>query len=211
MRPERRRSLLTTAAREFATAGYEGASLNRIIRSCGMSKSSFYHYVQSKRELFDLVVADLGETMVRALAIPAPDELAGEDFWDRVDELLEQLVTAAQRESSFTDLGRMFYLPGAPAGDDSALGKALSSLESWLEGALAAGRACGAVRDDLPTSLQGQLTIAVLRALDEWTLRHQDEYSPEQARRIARTELQAIRRMLATDHAADAAPRATPL
>jgi AcrR family transcriptional regulator len=59
--PRRRETLLATAAREFAGAGYQRASLNRIIRSCRMSKSSFYHYFDSKEALLDAVVERIAE------------------------------------------------------------------------------------------------------------------------------------------------------
>ncbi|MGH3660115.1 MAG: TetR/AcrR family transcriptional regulator, partial [Micromonosporaceae bacterium] len=74
--PERRRNLLDTAAREFARSGFERASLNRIIRVCGMSKSSFYHYFTSKDALFDAVIAEVGAILVAEFALPAPEDLA---------------------------------------------------------------------------------------------------------------------------------------
>ena len=67
MAPGRRRLLLETAAREFARAGYERASLNRIIHGCGMSKGSFHYYLASKEALFDAVVAEGGAVLVAAL------------------------------------------------------------------------------------------------------------------------------------------------
>ncbi|WP_286300434.1 TetR/AcrR family transcriptional regulator [Microbacterium suwonense] len=54
-----RRALIEATVAEFAAAGYEGASLNRIIRAAGISKSSFYHAVGSKAELLDAVVESL--------------------------------------------------------------------------------------------------------------------------------------------------------
>ena len=45
----------TSRPRSSLVAGYERASLNRIVKSCGLSKSSFYHFVASKQELFGLV------------------------------------------------------------------------------------------------------------------------------------------------------------
>ena len=195
--PERRRLLLETAAREFARAGYERASLNRIIRSCGMSKSSFYYYLPSKEALFDAVVAEGGAALVAALEVPDPGEFADGDVWGRVERLLDRLVAVSEREPWFTDLGRLFYLDDAPSGPGTALGRALAAVDAWLERALAAGRASGAVRDDLPTSLQRQLTFAVLRAMDDWSLRHLAELDPAQRRRLAGAQVDAIRRLLA--------------
>lgn len=196
MSPGRRLLLLRTAAREFAVAGYEQASLNRIIRACGMSKSSFYHYVRSKQELFDLVVTELGAALVRDLEIPAPTEFASGEFWAMVDGLLDQLTRLARRERYSTDLGRMFHLPGAPGGERSALAQAQAAIEAWLHEVLAAGRECGAVRDDLPISLQGRITVELLRTLDDWMLRHQDELGPQESRRLAHVQLDTLRRLL---------------
>ncbi|WP_307849736.1 TetR/AcrR family transcriptional regulator [Qaidamihabitans albus] len=194
--PWRRQRLLETAAREFAAAGYRQASLNRIIRACGMSKSSFYYYIPSKQQLFELVVDHLAGEFVRELRIPAPEDFAAE-FWTSASRLLERLMALAEREPLFTDLGRMFYLPGAPAGSDTAVGTALAAAEGWLDRTLAAGRAAGAVRDDLPVELQRHVTFAVLRAFDEWTLRHYHEFAPEQAQRLVVAQLDTLRRMLA--------------
>ena len=197
MAPGRRRLLLETAAREFARAGYERASLNRIIRSCGMSKSSFYYYLGSKKALFDAVVTEGGAALVAALEVPDPASFADGDFWGRARRLLDRVVALGQREPWFTDLGRVFYLDDAPSGPGTALGRALAAVDAWLEGVLAAGRASRAVRDDLPTSLQRQLTFAVLRAMDDWSLRHLEDLDPAQRRRLAEAQFDAIRRLLA--------------
>ncbi len=199
MAPERRRRLVRTAAREFATAGYEGASLNRIIRDCGLSKSSFYHYVDSKQALFDLVVQDLGDQLTAALQVPAPGELAGPAFWEDVEDLLRRLLEVSRSNPAWTDLGRLFWAPGTPGGDGTALARAGAALQAWLLGALEAGRACGAVRDDLPAPLQADLTAAVLRALDEWGLRHPHALDGDEAHRLVVVQSALLRRVLAPD------------
>jgi AcrR family transcriptional regulator len=195
MAPDRRRLLIETAAREFARTGYERASLNRVIRACGMSKSSFYHYVASKAALFDMVVTEAGGSLIRALEVPDPEKLTGPDFWVRIAQLLEQLLVASQHEEMFDDFGRLFYLPDAPTG--GSLDEARAHIDAWLGQALAAGRASGAVREDLPASLQGHITVAVLWAMDEWSLRHMVDLDPRQRQQLALVQLDAIRRLLA--------------
>ena len=162
-----------------------------------MSKSSFYHYLGSKEALFDTVVSEVGAALVAALDIPDPGELVGDDFWSRIAPILDRLMVLGQREVWFTDLGRLFYLADAPSGEGSALGRALAGVDEWLEQTLAAGRASRAVRDDLPTSLQRQLTFAVLRAMDDWSLRHMEDLDTQQRRRLAEAQLDTIRRLLA--------------
>ncbi|MGE0542009.1 MAG: TetR/AcrR family transcriptional regulator [Dehalococcoidia bacterium] len=195
----RRRLLVRTAVREFATAGYEAASLNRIIRACGMSKSSFYHFIPSKQALFDLVVRDLGHALVAALRIPDPHGFAGDQFWPRVETLLDRLAELSAADDRFVQLGRMFYLSGAPTDESSAVSEALGSIESWLHAVLTVGRGSKAVRDDLPISLQSRLVFAVLRALDEWTLLHGDAYEPADLERLIRAEYDTLQRMLRPD------------
>ena len=197
MPPERRSLLLGTAAREFAAIGYQRASLNRIIGACGMSKSSFYHYVGSKDALFEAVVAEVGDDLVAALDVPDPTDLAGPDFWERIAALLQQLVVVGQREERFYALGRMFYLSDAPTRPGGPVERAMSRVVAWLDQALAAGRRCGAVRDDLPGSLQGQITVAVLRAMDDWSLHHVDDLDARQRKELTGTQLDALRRLLA--------------
>lgn len=195
--PQRRRLLLETAAQEFARSGYERASLNRIIRACGMSKSSFYHYFEAKDALFDAVVTEVGGALVRTINVPDPQELAGPDFWGRIAGIADQLMLLSQSEEWFNDLGRLFYLPDAPTGEGRSLDRARAQVDAWLDRALAAGRLSGAVRDDLPPSLQAQLALAVLQAMDEWSVRHLHEMDAQQRSRLTNTQLDALRRLLA--------------
>ncbi len=198
MNPERRRRLLATAAREFAESGYEGASLNRIIRECRMSKSSFYYYVDSKSHLFELVVRELLRELLDRLSVPDPREFAA-DFWPNTARVFERLTVLAREQPLFADVGRMFHLPGAPTDPGSAAGSALAAARSWLDRALAEGVAAGAVREDLPPSLLRDVTFAVLATFDEWTLRHQEDLDGEAMRALVRGELAALRRLLAPD------------
>jgi AcrR family transcriptional regulator len=91
MRPEKRAALIEAAAREFASRTFEEASLNRIISTCGMSKSSFYHVVDSKDDLFALVVADLAAAARRFWAPPAPETFS-DGFWDRARSVWEDIA-----------------------------------------------------------------------------------------------------------------------
>lgn len=191
--PERRRSLLETAAAEFAEAGYERASLNRIIRAQGMSKSSFYHYFDSKEALFGAVVADIGGDLAAALALPSPAELAAGDFWGGVADLTDRLAAAAEGRPGFTALARLFYLPDAPASLDAARAR----IDDWVDRALEAGRSAGAVGEALPVSLQRALVRAVLWAMDEWSVSNMDDLTEAERHRLAGAQVEALRRLLA--------------
>ena len=195
--PERRRRLLETAAREFAAKGYEHASLNAIIRDCDMRKSSFYHYVGSKAALFDVVVQEAMSELARLLDIPAPQELIGPHYWDAVTRLVTDVLAVAASGDWYADVGRLFYRPDAPIQHSPIMRGVVQSIGGWLSQALASGRACGAIRDDLPESLQIALVSDVVRCLDHWSLQHLSEYPRPAQNDITRVQIDVLRRLLA--------------
>lgn len=199
--PERRRLLVRAAAAEFAAAGYEHASLNRIIRECGLSKSSFYHVISSKQELFDLVLRDLIDELADTLKVPEPGEFSDGSFWPKTERLFDEMMRATESGESFVALGRMFYLSGTPDEANRAVGEALRSVQDWVRDVLVVGQESGAVRDDLPVSLQSRLVFAVLRAMDEWTIAElaapgDSELVTDNIPRLMRAQLETIRRIL---------------
>jgi AcrR family transcriptional regulator len=193
---ERRRTLLAHAAAEFARAGYEQASLNRVLSAQGMSKSSFYHYFASKEALFNAVVTDLGAAVVQALELPTPAELKAGDFWEQVAALAERLGRLARDEPAFGRFAKLFYLPDAPAAPAGPLARIRAAVDEWIDRALAAGRAAGAIGDDLPLTLQRHLGKAVLWAMDEWTIEHLDTLEPAELERLPTAQIGALRRLL---------------
>ncbi|MCS3844493.1 TetR/AcrR family transcriptional regulator [Microbacterium sp. AK031] len=196
--PERRTALAEATVAEFARAGYEAASLNRIIRDAGMSKSSFYHFVGSKSELFDAVVRMLVADVRAQWTPPAPAEFGARAFWRRVDAMLGEFATLSA-SPALQYLGRIFYLPGdaASAVSGGARGELLDAVREWVEAVLRAGRESGQVRDDLPLDLQVEVTFAVLRAIDEWALTGQGAEASGRAAVAASAPAVLLHRLLA--------------
>ncbi len=191
---ERRRTLLEHAAAEFAHAGYERASLNRILRAQGMSKSSFYHYFTAKEALFDAVITDLGAALARALRPPSAAALETGDFWHQIADLADNLARLGRDEPAFARFAKLFYLPDAP--EDGPLARTRAAVDDWIDDALAAGRSSGAIGDDLPVTLQRHLCKAVLWAMDEWTVANLETLSPEELAQLPAAQLDALKRLL---------------
>lgn len=187
----RRRQLVLAAAEEFATHGFDQASVNRILDVCGMSKSSLYHVVDSKADLLDLVVRDLSGAIAGHWSPAAPAEFA-DDFWRTAREVIDDLAGIAGTDPDLGRLGRVFYL----SADSAATGEVFASIRSWLDGVLAVGRESGAVVDDLPAELQAHVVFAVLRAFDEWTLRHVDDLEEQFAGTLVDHQFAAVQRLL---------------
>lgn len=181
---------------EFAESGYAGASLNRIIAACGMGKSSFYYLFASKSELFEFVTAELIAEAASRWAAPDPAELSGTQFWQRVTDVFADFLRVSEQHEAFLLLGRLFY-SDVPGSAKTTVGGALAAVADWVRRALAEGRQCGAVRDDLPEDLQYRLTVGVLRLFDEWTIAQHDRIAADALQRLAGAQFATLRRMLA--------------
>lgn len=196
MEPQRRQRLLVTAAHEFARAGFRQASLNAIIRACGMSKSSFYHYFASKEALFDVVVSEAGAQFAVELQVPEPASLATR-FWPQIEALFDRLLELSARQPWYIDLGKLFHLTDVPADGSPALRSCTAQAVAWLDAVLTVGRDDGAIRDDMPADLQCELVFAVLQAMDRWSLQHAHEFDEAFGRMLATQQLVALQRLLA--------------
>ncbi|KUI43153.1 hypothetical protein AU197_24355 [Mycobacterium sp. IS-1590] len=196
MPAEKRRRLVETAAVEFGSAGYEHASLNRIIEQCGMSKSSFYYILPSKAELYEFVLQELTAAVSAEIDVVEPEQFAGTEFWSRVERYFENLIRIAQHERHFLLLGRMFYLQ-APDPAKTAVGAALGAVREWVQEVLRVGRRCGAVRTDLPEPLQAELVFRILQVFDEWTIANYAAFSDSARQELAVAQFATIRRTLA--------------
>lgn len=203
MPAQRRRRLVDVAAAEFAAAGYEDASLNRIIERCEMSKSSFYYVLSSKAELFDFVVGELVDSVAANIAVPRPEQFGGRAFWKRLEEFFAELVEVSGEQEEFLTLGRMFY-SAAPAPAKAVVNDTLAAVHAWVAEVLHVGRRSGAVRDDLPEALQIALVFRILQVFDEWTVAHYQEIAPDELSGLADAQFATIRRML------DRRPAGTP-
>lgn len=146
--PEAKRARIEAAALEaFATHGYDGASLTRLVAALGIAKGSLYQYFGGKLGLF---VHLLQEAARRKQAAVQPALPEGE-------HPLEQLRALYVRGLAFwRDEPRWAALPLrlAQPSQEPALAALHAQLDdaarAFLRERLAAGRAAGQVRDDLP-------------------------------------------------------------
>ena len=74
---ERRREILTGAARAFAYGGYAATNMDQIASECGLAKGHIYHYFRSKEEIFTEIRVDAVGRALELLAAVAP--LAADD------------------------------------------------------------------------------------------------------------------------------------
>jgi AcrR family transcriptional regulator len=171
MRPERfarldtesRRRLLDVAMREFATRGFERASLNEIIAEAGLSKGSYYYYFHDKRALLLETLRVAFET-VREIVPMAKAPKTREAFWPeleahnlRIVEVVSKqpLVLALLASLHRTHLADPFFEP------------LRSEMRDMYLPSLRAGQKLGCVRTDMPLPALAHIWEAADSAFDE--------------------------------------------
>jgi AcrR family transcriptional regulator len=152
-----RDTILAVAGREFARAGYDGASLNRIIAEAGLSKGVFYYYFEDKAHLAATV---LEHTLERAIGpLERFEAPAGEfDFWGHVAAMTRDTMADVRRSAQQAEL--LSRLGTASAREPLLAAR----LQPFIARALAVstrfwrrGQEVGAVRADLSPSLLAEL------------------------------------------------------
>jgi AcrR family transcriptional regulator len=152
-----RDAILTVAGREFARAGYEGASLNAIIVEVGLSKGVFYYYFDDKADLAATVLERVFERLLGPLERFAPP--AGDfDFWEHIAAFTRETMADVRKNA---DEAELLSRLGADAAREPALA---ARLEPFLVRARAVserfwrrGQEVGAVRRDLSPHLLAEL------------------------------------------------------
>ncbi|WP_417713768.1 TetR/AcrR family transcriptional regulator [Pseudophaeobacter arcticus] len=90
---EKRTQILKSAAKVFAEAGYDRASMTQLARECGISKANIYHYYDSKEAvLFGLLDTYLCELRDRVCGV----ELEGLSADDRLRRVVAEVLLAYQ-------------------------------------------------------------------------------------------------------------------
>lgn len=164
---EQQAHVVEVAAAEFAKLGFDGASLNAIIRSTGSSKGAFYYWFEDKHDVFIHVATRTLKPLGAAMGKPGPVGSA-DRFWSAVLAMFERgwdflredplalgmlrAVVRAHGAGELTDAWPQFSAP---------------IVESATEIALQ-GQSVNAVREDVPIDLLIAVIIGIAEAADMW-------------------------------------------
>ena len=101
--PEDKRARLMKSIRaELARVPFEKASINRIIRSAGISRGSFYQYFETKQDMLDYLLVDYRE-MLAAHALESLIKSDGDLF-----RMLLDIFDYIQNTASDEENGKLF-------------------------------------------------------------------------------------------------------
>ncbi|MDA0989232.1 MAG: TetR/AcrR family transcriptional regulator [Verrucomicrobia bacterium] len=190
--------MFASATEEFATRGYEGASLNAILERSGMSKSSLYYYFDDKADLF----VSLAERSVAYLFREAGgfdlQRLTAENFWADLETQLMHIVTVMAQDTWYVKLARaIMRLRGEPSGFARTT-RLFEAARRYVSAFLVHGQELGVIRNDLPQSLMVDATMGLGEAIDTWMFSHWDELDYEARAAIVHSNVDLFKRLLGT-------------
>jgi len=175
----RRVRLLGAAAGEFASHGFEGASLQRIAEGAGVSKAAIYYYFDDKADLYAAVIAEAWKALVPRTPLDL-DALDATSFWPVIRARYLEMVELSQQEPWLAAAGRLVYHPEPVAGVADVVAEEFGRARRFLERLLARGQALGVVREDLPSGLLLTVVTAAAEAADHWMVDHWESLPHEE-------------------------------
>ena len=167
---EKRERILDVAAREFATYGFEDASVNRILEHAQMSKGAAYYYFEDKVDLFCTVVQYCNEHLQLVNQEVDIAALGAEDFWPTFAELHRlPLLRSVEQPWLFAALRAAGSLSPA-ALKREPLATLAMQIKTWVLDIIKRGQQVGVIRTDLPDELIFEWLHGLDSASDQWLL-----------------------------------------
>lgn len=193
--PDRRDQMLEVAAKEFAVHGYDGASLNHILETAGVSKGAAYYYFDDKADLFATVVRHYWDHLLGHADYDL-EKLDRRSFWPALEALYRAGITHLSEAPWMLGVARSVWRLSREARGQRTLREVFEAGEGFLTSFVERGRRVGAIRDDLPTDLLVRVIVALDAAWDQWFLERADRLRPRDLEAIASKLVSAVRRML---------------
>jgi AcrR family transcriptional regulator len=182
--PGKRDQVVQAAVLEFAAHGYEGASLNTVVKQAGISKGSLFTYFPTKAVLFDALV-NLAAGGIREDLRALRDLTRHEGFPRRLEALVRTGFDFLERRPH---LARIWFrvLPGGhvPLGRRQVEALRRRSRD-FLEELVQEGQARGELRRDMEAGpLAFLLNLNLEALLSTW----QEREETDEADRLLRRE-----------------------
>lgn len=186
---EKRDLLLEVAASELAEKGFEGASLNSILATAGLSKGSYYYYFTDKEDLYAEAVEDAVRRFGKTLTPLSLDELTAGDFWQALGAHFRTWSRAL--DASPHILGLLRSLDGTRRRSPRFAPVLARTAEPFSQ-AIEKGKALGCIRTDLAT----ETLVHLILALDDILIAEQKAPNADRLEQHAELALDTHRRLL---------------
>jgi TetR/AcrR family transcriptional regulator len=159
---DHRDALLAAAIAAFVDAGYEGASVNAVLATAGMSKGQFYHHFDGKESLYLAVCEALIERKAAWFAAqPLP---SADDPFDALETALEAGLAFARANPDVDAFGRAFLRERGRPIFDRVMRAFPLTVDGGLAEAIQRGLTTGAFARDLSPRFVARAIATVLAA-----------------------------------------------
>ena len=172
LEPTVRHRILDAALKEFGRFGYGAASMNRLVKSAGISKGAIFKYFGTKAGLFDYVYRSSLEDVKEQLRV-VRDSSKTEPFFDRFEMILRAgLEFTSQRPLSAAIYYRVIYTGDAPHGN-SILSEIQGTSKRFLKNLIEDGVRKGELRPEINAE---RTAFVVQSVLDRFLQAHYLEF-----------------------------------
>ena len=93
---EKKKVICNAAIEEFTRVPFEKASINKIIKSAGISRGSFYTYFEDKRDVLGYIFEDAGETFIAGWS--KCSEKNNRDLWKTAVDFLQYSIKNTKKD-----------------------------------------------------------------------------------------------------------------
>ena len=195
--PEKRERLFEVAAQEFASRGFEQASLNRILDQAQMGKGSAYYYFEDKADLFCTVIAYASERLHLADLSVDLTTLTAETFWPTFARLhREPLLRSFEQPWLFRVLRAPARL-SPTLWEREPLARLWQQFNTLVMQLIKRGQELGVIRADLPDDLLSTWIFALDQASDQWLMSHWEQMDRQACAAFSGTTVAALSQALA--------------
>jgi AcrR family transcriptional regulator len=172
----RRKQIVEAAIFVLAHEGYARASLSRIAKQAGISKSVITYHFAGKDEMFEAVFSHVADA---AGAYMTPFlEQACDPASQIVAYIRHQIAYMRDHRDELLAIGTIAMNHGAPSGEPDYIAHSAAEEREILTTLIAAGQAAGQIRSSLDASfMAGVISKAIEGGLSEWAWRPETDLS----------------------------------
>ena len=156
--------IIDTAAKLFASRGYNGTSMADLAAAAGLTKGAFYHHFASKEALFFAVIQSVREKWQNAVGI---EVVQSQNALEQIMILLTQHARLLRREPTLC-----LVMHGLTAEMEESNPELLAALQSvyrdmiaFIEDVIRSGQAQGQIRADVDARLIALNIVGLLRGI----------------------------------------------
>jgi len=192
---DKRQRILGAAALEFASRGFEQASLNRLIDAAGISKGATYYYFDDKADLYATIINEGWRTLLPERGLD-PAQLDRRNFWRTLRGLYREMLAAAEQQPWLVSVGKLVYGPPPSPKLGNVVAEEFAQVMAYLSGLIARGQEVGAIRADVPAPFLVAIVGSAFEAADRWSVDHAEELGAEGMDRLGVTLFEMIERFV---------------